>query len=226
MPKMKTHKASKKRFRVTATGKLKRRQAGKKHLQQPQDRQAQAPPARRRRGRRQAVAQVRQGDGRQGLMISLKRERGWTQSSLTLELIREEFRAMTRARSGKTVLRGRKRMRKLTKGFRLSRHNLYRQSVVTLIRAPRLRLPRSPRPQARVPPAVDRPHQRRLPDARPALQPVHRRPAARQRRAEPQDAGRTRHPRSRHVHQDRRAGEGEPARRERQNDRVGECGVQ
>src|SRR5205814_6930384 len=42
---------------------------------------------------------------------------------------------MTRARSGKTVLRGRKRMRKLTKGFRLSRHNLYRQSLVTLIRA-------------------------------------------------------------------------------------------
>jgi large subunit ribosomal protein L35 len=29
---MKTHKASKKRFRVTATGKLKRAQAGKKHL--------------------------------------------------------------------------------------------------------------------------------------------------------------------------------------------------
>ena len=28
----KTHRASKKRFRVTASGKLKRRQAGKKHL--------------------------------------------------------------------------------------------------------------------------------------------------------------------------------------------------
>ena len=42
---------------------------------------------------------------------------------------------MTRARSGKTVLRCRKRMRKLTKGFRLSRHNLYRQSYVTLIRS-------------------------------------------------------------------------------------------
>jgi large subunit ribosomal protein L20 len=42
---------------------------------------------------------------------------------------------MTRARSGKTVLRGRKRMRKLTKGFRQSRHNLYRQSIVTLIRS-------------------------------------------------------------------------------------------
>jgi large subunit ribosomal protein L20 len=42
---------------------------------------------------------------------------------------------MVRARSGKTVLRCRKRMRRLTKGFRLSRHNLYRQAVVTLIRA-------------------------------------------------------------------------------------------
>jgi large subunit ribosomal protein L20 len=41
---------------------------------------------------------------------------------------------MTRARSGKTVLRKRKRLRKLTKGFRASRHNLYRQSLVTLIR--------------------------------------------------------------------------------------------
>jgi large subunit ribosomal protein L20 len=42
---------------------------------------------------------------------------------------------MTRARSGKTVLRRRKRMRRLTKGFRLSRHHLYRQAVVTLIRS-------------------------------------------------------------------------------------------
>ena len=32
MPKQKTHKASKKRFRVSASGKLKRAQAGKKHL--------------------------------------------------------------------------------------------------------------------------------------------------------------------------------------------------
>ena len=32
MPKTKTHKSSQKRFRVTAAGKLKRSQAGKKHL--------------------------------------------------------------------------------------------------------------------------------------------------------------------------------------------------
>jgi len=32
MPKMKSHKGARKRFKITATGKLKRRQAGKKHL--------------------------------------------------------------------------------------------------------------------------------------------------------------------------------------------------
>lgn len=35
MPKMKTHKASRKRFRVSASGMLKRSQAGKKHLNSP-----------------------------------------------------------------------------------------------------------------------------------------------------------------------------------------------
>jgi large subunit ribosomal protein L20 len=42
---------------------------------------------------------------------------------------------MVRARSGKTLTQGRKRHRKLTKGFRQSRHNLYRQSMPTLIRS-------------------------------------------------------------------------------------------
>ena len=40
-----------------------------------------------------------------------------------------------RARSGKTVLRKRARLRKLTKGFRAGRHHLYRQAVVALMRA-------------------------------------------------------------------------------------------
>ena len=42
---------------------------------------------------------------------------------------------MVRAGSPKTQAARRKRTRKLTKGFRLSRHNLYRQSIVTLIRS-------------------------------------------------------------------------------------------
>jgi large subunit ribosomal protein L20 len=41
---------------------------------------------------------------------------------------------MTRARSGKTVAKGRKRLRRQTKGFVMSRRNLYRQALVTLMR--------------------------------------------------------------------------------------------
>lgn len=41
---------------------------------------------------------------------------------------------MVRARSGVPMRKGRARTRKLTKGFRAGRHNLYRQSLVTLIR--------------------------------------------------------------------------------------------
>jgi large subunit ribosomal protein L20 len=41
---------------------------------------------------------------------------------------------MVRARSGMPLKKGRARTRKLTKGFRAGRHNLYRQSIVTLIR--------------------------------------------------------------------------------------------
>lgn len=41
---------------------------------------------------------------------------------------------MVRASSGMPMKKGRARTRKLTKGFRAGRHNLYRQSLVTLIR--------------------------------------------------------------------------------------------
>src|SRR5436853_1296449 len=42
---------------------------------------------------------------------------------------------MVRANTSVPFRKGRARTRKLTKGFRASRHNLYRQSLVTLIRA-------------------------------------------------------------------------------------------
>ena len=51
MPKMKTHKGAKKRFRVSANGKLKRSQAGKKHLNSPKA-------AKRKRQLRGRVAEV------------------------------------------------------------------------------------------------------------------------------------------------------------------------
>src|SRR5215203_7452056 len=42
---------------------------------------------------------------------------------------------MVRARSKATTSRRKKRTRKLTKGFRLGRHNLYRMAINTLIRS-------------------------------------------------------------------------------------------
>lgn len=42
---------------------------------------------------------------------------------------------MVRARSKAPTSRRKKRLRKLTKGFRLGRHNLFRQAKVTLLRA-------------------------------------------------------------------------------------------
>src|SRR5262249_15984806 len=42
---------------------------------------------------------------------------------------------MVRAGSGKTLAARRKRTRKLTKGFRLGRHNLYKQASITLVRS-------------------------------------------------------------------------------------------
>ena len=46
---------------------------------------------------------------------------------------------MVRAVSKATTAARKKRTRKLTKGFRLGRHNLYRQAIVTLIRRGRSR---------------------------------------------------------------------------------------
>lgn len=42
---------------------------------------------------------------------------------------------MVRARSGKSVKHGRRRLRKLTKGYVRGRHNQYRTAIVTLMRA-------------------------------------------------------------------------------------------
>ena len=51
MPKMKSHKASRKRFKVSANGKLKRSQAGKKHLNSPKS-------GKRKRHLRKKVSEV------------------------------------------------------------------------------------------------------------------------------------------------------------------------
>ena len=45
MPKLKTHKGMKKRFKVSATGKVSHKRCGSSHLNEPQERQAGSPPS-------------------------------------------------------------------------------------------------------------------------------------------------------------------------------------
>ena len=80
---------------------------------------------------------------------------------------------------------------------------------------PRLRLPRPPRPQGRLPPAVDPADQRRGPRERHHLQPLHPGPEAGGRRGRPPHPRRPRRERRRGLHGARRHGEGRRAERGR-----------
>src|SRR3954465_2038897 len=62
-----------------------------------------------------------------------------------------------------------------------------------------LRLPRPPQPKARLPPPLDRPHQRRRPPERHELRRLHPRPEARRHRPGPQGPGRYRRARPRDL---------------------------
>ena len=82
-----------------------------------------------------------------------------------------------------------------------------------------VRVPRSPGQEARIPPALHHPAQRRGRDARPPVQPVHPRPAAgpdRPGSQEPLGAG---DPRSRGVRRDRRPGPRAPRQARRRGPR-------
>ena len=196
MPKMKTTQELRKRFRVTGTGKLKREQGRQEALAQPQD----------GKRKRQLARKARSCRIRSPRNIC----RRWGQA--------ERFATLRRSVLCWSSYHGHahaaaRRLSAAANGFASSprasvssRHNLYRQSLVTLIRAGVYAF-RDRR--------VSKREFRRLWIVRinaacrmrgPALQPVHRRLAAGEGRAGPQVAGRDRHPRPGHVHQARRAG--------------------
>ena len=75
--------------------------------------------------------------------------------------------------------RKKNRLFQKAKGYTGGRRRLLRSGQRNARAGRGVRLPRPPRTQARVPQAVDHPHQRGLPRTRPALQRVHQRPAPR-----------------------------------------------
>ena len=86
---------------------------------------------------------------------------------------------------------------RLAKGYFLNKGKLYRAAKEAVDRAGNFAYVGRQPQEARLPPPLDHPHQRRRARARHVLQPVHRRPEAGRRRPRPQVAGRHRGPRSR-----------------------------
>ena len=89
---------------------------------------------------------------------------------------------MPRVKNGVAHHARKKKIMEAAKGARGGRSKLYKAAKETVERAMRVRLPRPPQEEARLPRALDHPHQRRRPDARHELQPLMaglRRPASR-----------------------------------------------
>ena len=150
MPKMKTHSGAKKRFRKTGTGKLRARHSFTSHNLGKKS-------AKRKRhlGRPGRGGQGGPASGSRGCCTS---EPGQAFSSRAQEAPRDARAGQGLPRPGLEELQA-------------------RQGGPAQGRL--LRLPRPAQPQARLPPAVDRAHQRRRPAGGHVLQPVHARPEAR-----------------------------------------------
>ena len=184
MPKMKTHKGTKKRFRLTAKGKVKRRSTGTSHL-------ASRMSHKRKRNLRgtDTMAEVecarRSASSLENIAVNkfcgaavpaaqagetpaprvLPAERASTNASRSREgpgfCIDLKVFSM-RTTKGAARNRAKNRLFKKAKGYVGGRRRLLRTAKENLVHT-RLRLPRPPQPQTRFPPAVDRPDQRRRP---------------------------------------------------------------
>ena len=68
---------------------------------------------------------------------------------------------MTRVKRSVHARKKRRATLERAKGFRGEAHSSYKRAKEALMKADVLRLPRPPQPQARLPPPLDHPHQRR-----------------------------------------------------------------
>ena len=115
MPKMKTNRAAAKRFSVTATGKVKRRQGFLRHINTNKTTQAEAPPAAEPRS-------------------SHKADERNDQAPVALRLLAAGGDSMPRAKGGPKTRRRHKKILKLAKGYVGGRRKTYRQARETVER--------------------------------------------------------------------------------------------
>ena len=183
MPKQKTHSGAKKKFKVTGTGKLLRRRARCRQLWSTS-----------RRSRSAQFSKDQPVDGGE-------RRRPSTACSGGANRCLASSAPSTRARSAA-------RFSSEAKGYWGLKSTQLQVREGAGRALARLRLPRPQGPEARVPPALDHAHQRGRARERALVQPVHRGPEGRERRARPEGARRPRRQRPGRVRRDRRAGQG------------------
>src|SRR4051812_30325879 len=106
---------------------------------------------------------------------------------------------MARVKRSINAKKKRRATLELTKGFRGEAHSNYKRAKEALMKADSYAYRDPPQPQARLPPPVDHPHQRRRAPERDELRDVHARAQAGRDRAGPQGAGRHRRARRRDL---------------------------
>ena len=194
MPKVKTSSGAKKRFKVTGSGKLLRRQAMKSH-----NLEHKSPKRKRRFDKDQPV--------REGRRAAPEEAAGDGVTDAESQEIRSRAQETPQgARRGEGLLGPQEVELQVRKGAGRA--------------LARLRLSRPQEQEAHVPPALDRAHQRGRPGQRDVLQPVHLGPAQGRHRARPQGAGRSGRGRPGRLHGDRRAGQGGARVAPRRPDRI------
>ena len=182
MPKMKTHRGAAKRFKVTGTGKIRRRKAFRDHLLENEVEPAHAPARPRRRGDRR-----RQEARRAHARRSSRQPDPPTGGRRTVTRgVMARSSVPSRARS--TAARSSRR----PQGYTGSRSRNFRKANEQVMHSLRYAVPRPAGAQGRVPPALDRAHQRRVPRARHLVLALHRRAEGRRGRGRPQDPRRPR----------------------------------
>ena len=120
---------------------------------------------------------------------------------------------MPRVKRGTVRRAKRKKLLGCAKGYYANKSKLYRAAKESVDTALEVRVRRPPPQEARLPPAVGRPHQRRRARARPDVRPADQRLEERRRHARPQEPVGARHVEPGGVQHARQAGEGRRPKR-------------
>ena len=162
MPKMRTHRGAAKRFKVTGSGKIIRRQANRNHILEKKPSHPDAPARRPRSSVADAEAPRISAAARPLAEPSTRTHR------------RPKGAPMARVKRAVHSKKHRRATLERAKGYYGNKSRSYaRQRAGHALAA--VRVPRPPGPQGRLPQALDPADQRRLPAERHQLQPLHQR---------------------------------------------------